>query len=199
MPKLLQRKIVPVLLWAATVVIAGVGGYFAGWRAEAKYEDLTTTITPSPEMKLEQQGRYDEAIQFVLDRAKQEGFEAGSDSEVGRIYLRRAKADPQNREKWMQQAAAYFDKATTLRPKDPFVLEVAMDGFNALGDYSDKGCPYYEKAVGFGESALALLQGSTITIEGQSRSYPTEPIKQGIQPPLQRIRRKVDAWCRKTP
>jgi len=197
MPELLQHKIVPVLLWAATIVSAGVGGYFAGWGAEAKYEDLTTTITPSPEMKLQQQGRYDEAIQIVLDRAKQEASEAGSDSEVGQIYLRRAKADPQNREKWMQQAAAYFDKATTLGPKDPFVLEDAMDGFNTLGDYSEKGCPYYEKAVGFGESALALLQGTTITIEGHARSYPTQPIKEGIEPRLRRIRRKVEAWCKK--
>ncbi len=73
-----------------------------------------------------------------------------------------------------------------------------MDGFNRVGDYSEEGCPYYEKAVGYGEAALALLQNSTVTIEGDVRSYPTQPIKESIQPQLKRIREKVDAWCKRT-
>jgi len=199
MLKLFQRKIVLGVFWVSTVVIVGVGGYFVGWAAEAKYEDLMTETRLAPEVKLEQEGRYDEAIQAVLERTKEGPFEAGADAEVAQIYLRRAKADPQNREKWMQQAAAYLERAANLGSKDPFVLESAMDGFNTLGDSSEMSCPYYEKAVGFGESALALLQGSTITIEGHPRSYPTQPIKDGIQPRLQRIRRKVEAWCRRKP
>jgi hypothetical protein len=72
-----------------------------------------------------------------------------------------------------------------------------MDGFNRVGDYSEEGCPDYEKAVGFGEAALALLQGNTVTVEGHTRSYPTQPIKDSIEPSLKRIRGKVEAWCKK--
>lgn len=67
-----------------------------------------------------------------------------------------------------------------MAPGDPFILENAMDGFNKAGDYAEQGCAHYEKAVAFGEAALALLQGSTVTIEGHVRSYPTQPIKENL-------------------
>jgi tetratricopeptide (TPR) repeat protein len=197
-PKTFQSKIASGGLWAATVVLAGVAAYFVGWGAEAKYEDMITSNTPSPEVKLEEQGRYDEAIQAVLDTRNHGLPEADVDSQVALIYLDRAKKDSANREKWAQQAASYFDKAAALAPKDPFILENAMDGFNKVGDYSEEGCPLYGKAVGYGEAALALLQNSTVTVESHARSYPTQPIRENIQPRLKRIRGKVEAWCKKT-
>jgi hypothetical protein len=103
-----------------------------------------------------------------------------------------------NRAKWAQEAALYLDKSTALAPGNPFIVESAMDGFNKVGDYSEQGCSQHAKAVPSGEAALALLQASTVTIEGHVRSYPTGPIKEGIQPRLKRIRRKVEAWCNKT-
>jgi tetratricopeptide (TPR) repeat protein len=199
MPESKRSTILLGVLGAATVALVGVAAYFAGWSAEAKYEDLHTDRTPSPEVQLEEQGRYDEAIQTVLNERRDGLPEAGIYSEVGQIYLKRAKKDPANREKWAQEAATYLDKAAASAPRDPFTLENAMDGFNRVGDYSEKGCPDYEKAVGFGEAALALLQGNTLTVEGHSRSYPTQPIKEGIEPRLKRIREKVEAWCRNTP
>ena|ERR1700682_4636041 len=196
MPKIFQSKITWGMLWIATVVLVSVGAYFVGWHAEAKYEDFTET--PSSGWKLAEQGRYDEAIQTVLDRRKEGLPDAETYYEAGVIYLERAKKDLANRERWAQQAASYYDKAVPSAPKDPFILESAMDGFNRVGDYSEMGCPHYEKAVGFGEAALALLQSSTVTIEGDPRSRPTQPIKEGIQPRLGRIREKVEAWCKKS-
>jgi hypothetical protein len=197
MPNLIQSKIAWGVLRATTVVVMSVGGYFVGWGAEAKYEDLITNDTPPPEVKLEKQGRYDEAIQAVLNRRSEGLHEADAYSQVAQIYLDRAKKDLANRGKWAHQAALYHDKAAALAPGDPFILESAMDGLNKAGDYSDQGCPHYEKAVALGEAALALLQGSTVSIEGHVRSYPTQPIREGIQPRLKRIRGKVDAWCKK--
>lgn len=197
MAKLLYSKVASVALWATTVFLVSVGAYFVGWSAEAKYEALITSNTPAPEVKFEEQGRYDEAIQTVLDERREGLHEADAYSEVAWIYLERAKKDLASREKWARQAASYLDKATASAPKDPFILEGAMDGFNRVGDYSEKGCPHYEKAVGFGEAALALLQGSTVTVEGHARSYPTQSIKEGIEPRLKRIRAKVEAWCKK--
>ena len=199
MPRSVRSKILLGVLWVASFAVAGVGAYFGGRGAEAKYADLITSKEPAPEVKLEDQGRYDEAIQTVLDRRKEGLREADADSEVALIYLNRAKKDLANREKWAQQVEFYIDKAAALAPKDPFILESAMDELNTVGDYSDEGCPHYQKAVRFGEAALALLQGTSVTVEGHVRSYPTQPIKEGLQPRLKRIRDKVEACCKKTP
>jgi hypothetical protein len=202
-PDMIRSKIVSGVLWAASVVLAGVGAYFAGWSAEAKFEDLRTDNTPPLEVKLAEQSRYDEAIQAVLDKRKNEGLpEADADWQVSLIYLERAKKDLANREKWIQQSASYLDKAAALAPQDIFILQNAMDGFDSVGDYSENGCPDYEKSVAFGEAALNLLQGSTVIIRGSpgnERSQPTQPIKEIIQPQLKRIRAKVAAWCSETP
>jgi hypothetical protein len=202
MPKMISSKIVSGLLWVATVVLVGIGAYFAGWSAEAKLEDVNTrNATPAPEVKLEEQGRYDEAIQVVLDKRAKEGLpEADADWQVSLIYLERAKKDGANRERWAQQAASYLDKAATLAPQDIFILQNVMDGFDRAGDYSEDGCPDYEKSVSFGEAALGLLQGSTIKIGGISeneRSQATQPIREVIQPQLERVRAKLAAWCSK--
>lgn len=122
MPKIFQSKIASGVLWVTTVVLASVSAYFVGWGAEAKYEDVITSNTPPPEVKLEEQGRYDEAIQTVLDRRSEGLHEADAYSQVALIYLDRAKKDLANREKWAQQAASYLDKAAVLSPKDPLHL-----------------------------------------------------------------------------
>ena len=135
----------------------------------------------------------------MLDRRKEGLREADADEEVALIYLNRAKKDWANREKWAQQVEFYIDKAAALAPNDPFILESAMDDLNTVGDYSTSGCPHYLKAVQFGEAALTLLQGNSVTVEGHVRSYPTQPIKEGLQPRLKRIRDKVQACCRNSP
>jgi tetratricopeptide (TPR) repeat protein len=195
MPTSLRSNILLGTLWVTSVVLVGVGAYFAGRSAEAKFEDLTNT--PAPEVKLEDQGRYEEAIQTVLDRIREGLPEADADSEVALIYLDRAKKDLANREKWAQQAVPYLDKAAALAPHDAFILESAMDDFNMLGDYSEKGCLHYEKAVQFGQATLALLQGNSVTVEGHIRSYPAQPIRNRIEATLKRIQDKVEACCKR--
>lgn len=194
MPGSFRSSMLVAILWGTSLAATGVGAYFAGRSAEAKYEDR-----PAPEVKLENQGRYDEAIQMVLDERKEGLPEAEADSEVAVIYLNRAKRDWANREKWAQQAASYIERAASLAPNDPFILESAMDDLNTAGDYSDNGCAHYQKAIQFGEAALALLQGDTVTVEGHVRSYPTQPIKESVEPQLKRIRDKVQACCSVSP
>jgi tetratricopeptide (TPR) repeat protein len=196
MPMSLRSKILLGMLWLTSVALMGGAAYFGGWNAEAKFEDLNTTS--APELKLENQGRYEEAVQTVLDRIREGLREADADSEVAVIYLNRAKKDRSNREKWAQQAVPYLDKAAALAPHDPFILESIMDDFNMVGDYSENGCPHYEKAVQFGQAALALLQGNSVTVEGYIRSsYPAQPIRDRVEPTLKRIQSKVEACCKR--
>jgi hypothetical protein len=196
MPKSLRSKVLLGTLWSTSFALLAVGGYFGGRTAEAKYEDLNTTS--APEVKLQNQGRYEEAVQTVLDRIREGLREADADTEVAVIYLNAAKKDLPNREKWAQQAVPYVDKAAALAPHDPFILESAMDDFNTVGDYSENSCPHYDKAVQFGQAALALLQGNSVTVEGYIRSsYPAQPIRDRIQPTVKRIRDKVEACCKR--
>ena len=195
MSKIFKPKIVIAMLWLATAVLVAFGASKLGSIAEAKYE--RTRERPDPVSKLLEQGRYDEAIQVRLDENKEGVRDADTFDGIALIYLERAKKDLADRQMWANDTSVYFDKATAAAPKNPFILESAMDGYNRLGDYKDNGCPEYQKAIGFGEAALALLQGDTITVDGSARPYPTQMIKEGIEPPLKRIRAKVEAWCMK--
>ena len=50
-----------------------------------------------------------------------------------------------------------------------------MANMDRAGDYSENGCPMYERAQRFGETALALAQGKTFTVGG--RNYPTQQVR----------------------
>ena len=196
MAETLQSKLAVGVLWIAILLLFGLGANEVGSLAEARYERLNERSDAV--LKLMDQGRYDEAIRIRLEENKAGLPDGDTFDGIALIYLDRAKNDLTNRQRWVQQASFYYDKATTAAPKNPFVLENAMDGYNRIGDYMEKGCPDYEKAIGFGDAAIALLQGTTVTIEGHRRPYPTQPIRESIEPRLKRIRGKVEAWCRKT-
>jgi hypothetical protein len=181
------------VLWIVSIAFAGLGSYFVGRAAQAKYMDLHTDNTPPLDVKLEEQGRYDEAIQVVLGKIKGGQPAPEYDSRVAWLYLEQARKDWGNREKWTQKSASYSNMAVESAPADPFILETAMGNMDKAADYSENGCPLYEKAQSFGESALALTQGKTITVHG--RNYQTQQIREFVQPVLKRIRAKVKAWC----
>jgi hypothetical protein len=189
----IESKFIWAVFWIASVLFVGVGSYFVGRAAQAKWMDLHTDNTPPLDMKLEQQGRYDEAIQVILSR-RQDGQSAPEDdSRVALLYLEQAKKDWGNREKWAEKSASYSNKAVESAPADPFILETAMANMDRAGDYSENGCPLYEKAQAFGESALALAKGTTITVHEQN--YQTQQIRDFVRPVLKRIGAKVKAWC----
>jgi hypothetical protein len=189
----IESKFMWAVFWIATVLLVGLGSYFVGRTAQAKWEDLHTDNTPPLDVKLEKQGRYDEAIQVVLGQRKDGRSAPEDDSRVALLYLEQAKKDWGNREKWAQKSASYSNKAAESAPTNPFILETAMGNMGRAGDYSENGCPLYEKAQAFGESALALAQGKTITV--YERNYQTQQIRDFVQPELKRIRAKVKAWC----
>jgi hypothetical protein len=193
MLQLRRSKFVWAVFWIASVVLVGLGSYFVGRAAQAKWMDLHTDNTPPLDVKLEEQGRYDEAIQVVLAKIKEGQPTPDDDSRLALLYWEQAKKDWGNREKWAQKSAYYSNKAVESAPADPFILETAMGNMDRAGDYSENGCPLYEKAQGFGESALALAQGKTITVH--ERNYQTQEIRDFVQPVLKRIGAKVKAWC----
>jgi len=156
--------------------------------------DLHTDKTPPLDVELEKQGRYDEAIQVVLGQRKDGQSAPEDDSRVALLYLEQAKKDWGNREKWAQKSASYSDKAVETAPADPFILETAMLNMDRAGDYSENGCPLYEKAQRFGESALSVAQGKTISVH--ERNYQTQQIRDFVQPVLKRIGSKVKLLCR---
>jgi hypothetical protein len=193
MLQLRRSKFVWGVFWIASVVLVWLGSYFVGRAAQAKWMELHTDNTPPLDVKLEEQGCYDEAIQVVLGKIKEGQPTPEDDSRLALLYWEQAKKDWENREKWAQKSAYYSNKAVESAPADPFILETAMANMDRAGDYSPNACPLYEKAQSFGESALALTQGKTITVHG--RNYQTQQFRDFVQPVLDRIRAKVKAWC----
>jgi hypothetical protein len=189
----IKSKFVWSVFWIASVLFVGLASYFVGRAAQAKWMNLHTDNTPPPDVKLEEQGRYDEAIQVVLGQRKDGQSAPEDDSRVALLYLEQAKKDWGNREKWAQKSASYSNKAVESAPADPFILETAMANMDRAGDYSENGCPLYEKAQGFGESVLVLAQGKTIMV--RELNYQTQQIRDFVQPVLKRIGAKVKAWC----
>jgi hypothetical protein len=193
MPQLRRSKFVFAVFWIASVTVVGLGSYFVGRAAQAKWMDLHTDNTPPLDVKLEEQGRYDEAIQVVLGKVKEGQPTPEDNSRLSLLYWEQAKKDWGNREKWAQKSAYYSNEAVELAPADPFILENAMVNMDSAGDSSANGCPLYEKAQSFGESALVLTQGKTIAVHG--RNYQTQQFRDFVEPVLGRIRAKVKAWC----
>ena len=189
----IESKFIWAVFWIASVLFVGLGSYFVGRTAQAKWMDLHTDNTPPLDVQLEKQGRYDEAVQAVLVQRKDGRSSSEDDSRVALLYLEQAKKDWGNREKWAEKSASYSDKAVESVRGDPFILETAMLNMDRAGDYSENGCPLYEKARSFGERALALAQGKTITVH--ERTYQTQQIRDSVQPVLKRIGAKVKAWC----
>lgn len=195
MRHLLKSRFTWGCLWIITVALVALGAYFTGWFAEGKVEDANTrNAPPFPEVKLERQGHYDEAIRVIVENHDRLP-EADVDCRVGWVYLERGKKDWATRQQWARQASVYFDKAAALASDDPFVLEQAMDGFNKVGDYVDQGCPDYEKALRFGQAAITLFHGTTVSPTGKVRPYPTQLVDD-LQPQLAGIQQKIDAWCK---
>jgi hypothetical protein len=190
-----KSKIVLAGLWLTAIVLVGVGASKVGSIAEAEYESKKER--PDPVENLLGQGRYDEAIQLTMDENKQGVSDAHTYEGIALIYLERAKRELANRQRWAEQAAIYFDKATAAAPKDPFILESAMDGYNRLGDFKQNGCAEYQKGVDLGETELSLLQGTTFTVRGSQQAYPSQTVKEGLEPQLRRIQSKLAAWCKK--
>jgi hypothetical protein len=186
-----------MVLWMISVVCVGLGAYFVGRVAQAKYEDLHTDNTPPLDAKLEQQGRYEEAIQVLLSPNKERPVQAEDYSRVAYLYLEWAKRDLGNRASLAQKSAFYSDKSVQMVSNDPFVLETAMFNLDRAGDYSENGCPYYQKAERLGESVLALAQAESVSIHG--RNYPTKYFRESVPHHLDRVRSKVKAWCGKSP
>lgn len=195
MRQLLKSKVTWAVVWIISVGLVALGAYKTGWTVEGKVEDANTRNAPlPPEDKLEQEGHYDEAIRVIMENHDRLP-EADVDCRVGWVYLERGKKDWANRQQWARQASVYFDKAAGSASADPFVLEQAMDGFNKIGDYVDQGCPDYEKAVHFGQAAITLYHGTTVSPGGKVRHYPAQ-LADDLQHQLPRIEQKISAWCK---
>jgi hypothetical protein len=185
-----------IALGVISVLAVGVGGYFAGRAAQNKFVDMLTDKTPPPDAKLEQEGRYDEAIRFLLSPNKERPLQPEDYSRVAYLYLEWAKKDSGNRANLAQKSASYSEKSVQLAPNDPFVLETAIHNLERAGDYLENGCPYYEEAQTIGEKVLVLTEKEAVNVGGTS--YPTQHFKESVPYFLKGIRAKVKAWCDKS-
>jgi hypothetical protein len=148
-------------------------------------------------MKLLRKGRYDDAAKAVLDSIKDEKKDYFRYYSVVAVYGARAVKDPSNREKWLEQAAFYVDKSVSLAPNDSLNSTDAAFSMDRLGDISNQGCPYYEKARQCAQDAMGLLKSDSIVVGDEK--MPTQPIRDEIGKLLKNLRGKIETKCANKP
>lgn len=184
-----------IVLGCVSVIAVGFAGYFAGRAAQIKFVDMLSDKTPPPDAKLEQEGRYEEAIQVLLSPNRERPIQPEDYSRVAFLYLEWAKKDSGNRVNLAHKSASYSEKSVQMAPSDPFVLETALNNLDRAGDYLEDGCPYYLEAQTIGEKVLVLTEKETVNVRGMS--YPTQQFKESVPYFLKTVRAKVKAWCNK--
>lgn len=186
-------------LWAASIVLAALCGFFYGWKQRSENPPfvITRKAEEPPEIKLLRRGRYDEAAKAALESIKDEKKEYFKYQSVAVVYAARAVKDPTNREKWAGQAALYIDKSVSLAPTDSInLLEAALSN-ERIGDISGQSCQYYEKAREYAQTGMSQLKRDCIFVSDER--VPTQPIRNEFSKLLSALQTKTEARCGQKP
>ena len=186
-------------LWISSLLLAAPCGFIYGWqrRIENPPFDITIKTEDPPEVKLLRRGHYDEAVKATLDSIKDEKKDYFKYQSVAAVYYARAVKDPSNREKWAAQAAMYVDKSASLASDDFINLMQAAFIIGHIGDVSSQGCPYYEKARNYAQSAMSQLKSDRIFVGDEK--MPTQPIRDELGKFLETLRGKIETKCATKP
>jgi hypothetical protein len=186
-------------LWIGSLVLAALCGFIYGWKQRSENPPfiVTRTTEEPPELKLLRKGRYDDAAKVILDSIKDEKKDYFKYQSVAAIYAARAAQDPPNREKWTGQAAFYVGKSVSLAPDDSINLMTAAFGIDRIGDISNQGCPYYEKARQYAQDAMTQLKSDSILVADEK--MPTQPIRDELGKFQKRLHGKIETKCPNKP
>jgi hypothetical protein len=186
-------------LWIGSLVLAALCGFIYGWqhRSENPPFIITRNAEEPPEVKLLRKGRYDDAAKAILDSIKDEKKDYFKYQSVAAIYAARAVKDPSNREKWAEEAAFYLGKSVSLAPDDSMNLMTAAFGIDRIGDISNQGCPYYERASNYAQDAMTQLKSDSIFVRDEK--MPTQPIRDELGKFLKSLQGKIETKCTNKP
>src|SRR5258708_6827060 len=104
--------------------------------------------------RLDQQGRYDDAIRVAQDWMKKHPEETSHNwafyNQIAHAYLMKASKDTVHKEEWIEQAVAYYDKDLLVHQKTDGDIELyhAGRGFETALDFSPTTpCLHYRKPI----------------------------------------------------
>lgn len=152
--------------------------------------------------RLDQQGRYDDAIRVAQDWMKKHPEDPTHNwafyNQIALAYLMKASKSPARKEEWIQQAAAYYDKGLSANQKNEVDIAQydAGRGFETAGDLSTiNGCLYYGRAVKAFEEEIPFIQGNSYTAYGETILL--EPVRRENEKALERVKAKFSkAGCK---
>ncbi len=151
--------------------------------------------------RLDQQGRYDDAIRVAQDWMKKHPEETSHNwafyNQIAHAYLMKASKDTVHKEEWIEQAVAYYDKDLLVHRKTDGDIELydAGRGFETAGDLSTaNSCLYYGRAIKAFLEEISYLQGDSITAYG--KTIPLAPMRQENEKALERVKVKFSKGCK---
>jgi tetratricopeptide (TPR) repeat protein len=144
-----------------------------------------------------QVGRHDDAIKVAQDWMKNHPDDLLYD-QIAITCLMKASKDSAQKDQWIQQAVANYEKDLSTRKKaavDVELYEVGR-GFEYAGDLSSHAsCLYYSRAMKAFEEEVQFIQGDSYTAYGHTT--PLAPVRQENQKALERVKSKFDkAGCK---
>jgi hypothetical protein len=184
------------------LVLCVGAGFLVGCRAD-KPKSASQVITLMA--KYGSQGRYDEAIRVATDWLKQHPEDTAHQGtlyeQMGIAYLMKASHDFENKEKWIEQAVAYFDNDLSVdQSKRTEIMRFTVGhDFEMAGDLSNRnGCVYYARAIRVFEDEVSFLQGDSVTAYGTA--IPLAPVRRESNSALASVRAKfAKAGCKPGP
>ena len=152
--------------------------------------------------KYSTQKRYDDAIKLAQDWLKKHPEEhahlAAFYDQIAITYLVKASKDRAHKDKWIQEAVAYYDKDLSAHQNDDIHVEffTVGHGFERAGDLSTAdSCLYYKRAVKALEEEKPFIQADSYTLDG--KTFRLEPLRQENDKALERVKLKFgNAGCK---
>jgi len=186
-------------LWISSLALTALCGFTYGWknRSENPPFVITKKAEEPPEVKLLRKGRYDEAAKAALESIKDEKKDYWRYQSVAAVYAARAYGDPENRDKWAEQAAFYVDKSVSFAPDDALNLMSAAVSMDHIASLPSQGCPYYQRANQYAEAAMSRLTSDSIFVGDEK--MPTQPIRDEIGKLLKTLQGEIEAKCTHKP
>lgn len=152
--------------------------------------------------KYSRMGRYDDALKLAQEWLKQHPDDDSHTSflyqQIAFTYLSKAIKDTAHKDKWIQEAVAYFDRDLSVHQNADADIElyVVGSGFESAGRYSTaNSCVYYGRAIKSFEDERPFIQGDTVTIEGTTVKL--APLRQGNERAVERAKAEfASAGCK---
>ena len=165
--------------WIVCIILTALAlSFILAQREKGETENSWSKVAPAEDNKvfeqvleLRKKGDFERAVAIAIDPVNGKQPDDFLLQTTAVTYFQRAQADQTNKDKWVDLAIQYSERALQTNPNDLVNVFNLGDSYTAAGMNLGKppGCPYYEKSLQTfdGLKADPRLQGEWGTMGGE--------------------------------